>query len=242
MAAVAATNQIGRVGFDNELERVYRPVKGENVKGENVKGENVKGENVKGENDSPIPLADFADYSQIDRRLNEAASLKVECGEVILTLIRVFADPLPAIISFICELATIPAEKQATLRWATQNAEAGGVVIDPEIGAVESSGTLEVAPSETTAYTLRLSASGVDDVMKTVTVTVASPPQPNEKPIARVMRAGGVWKQGKGFSCGELRAAGLTAADAPRRSMPLDKRRRTTHRANVETIRRLTDS
>ena len=218
-----------RVGFDDELKRVYRL--------------------VKGENDSSIPLADFVDYSQIDRRLNEAASLKFECldkaisalqcGGVILTLIRVSADPVPAIISFICELATVPAGKQSTLHWATQNAEAGGVMIEPEIGAVESSGSLEVEPSETTAYTLRLSVSGMDDVTKTVTVTVGLPP---EKAIARVRRAGGGWRYGKGFSYGELRAAGLTAADATRRSMPIDKRRRSTHRVNIDTIGNLIDA
>ena len=219
-----------RVGFDDELKRMYRP--------------------VKGENDISVPLAHFIDYSQIDRRLNEAASLKFECLDkaisalqcgcgVILTLIRVSADPVPAIISFMCELATVPAGKQATLHWATQNAEAGGVVIDPEIGAVESSGSLEVEPSKTTTYTLRLMVSGMDNVTKTATVTVGLPP---EKAIARVRRAGGGWRYGKGFGYGELRAAGLPAADATRRSMPIDKRRRSTHGVNIETIGNLIDA
>ena len=211
-----------RVGFDDELEQVYRP--------------------VKGENDSLIPLVDFVDYSQIDQRLNEDASFNVECGGAVLTLIRVSADSVPTIISFACEPATVDAGEQTTLRWETRNAEAGGVVIDPEIGAVESSGSLKVAFFKTTTYTLRLTASGMDDVTKAVTVTASSPPQPGEKQVARVRRVGGGWKQGKGFSYGELRAAGLTAADATRRSMPIDKRRRSTHRANVETMKRLTDS
>ena len=208
-----------RVGFDDELEPVDRP--------------------VKGENDNPIPLADFVDYSQIDQRLNEDAWFNVECGSAVLALIQVSADPVPTIMSFTCEPETVGAGEQTTLRWKTRNAEADGVVIDPEIGAVESSGSLEVALFKTATYTLRLMASGMDDVTKAITVTVVSPLQPNEKPIARVRRVGGEWKQGKGFSCGELRAAGLTAADARRRSMPIDKRRRTTHRANVETMRRL---
>ena len=211
-----------RVGFDNELERVYH--------------------RERRENDSPIPLADFLDYSQIDRRLNEDASFNVECGGAVLTLIRISADPAPTIISFTNEPETVGAGEQATLRWKTRNAEADGVVIDPEIGAVESSGSLEVALFKTRTYTLRLTASGTDDVTKTVTLTVRPPPQAGEKPIAHVRRAGGGWKHGKGFSYGEIRAAGLTVADATRRSMPIDKRRRSTHPANIETIGRSIDA
>lgn len=128
------------------------------------------------------------------------------------------------------------------MRWKTRDAEADGVGIDPEIGAVESSGSLEVTPSETTTYTLRLTASDMDDVRKAVTVTVGFPPQAGEKPVAYVRRADGGWKHGKGFSYGELRAAGLTAAEATQWSIPVDKRRRSTHRANVETIGRLIDA
>ncbi len=211
-----------RVGFDDELERAHHRERRENA--------------------SPIPLADFVDYSQIDRRLNEDASFNVECGGAVLTLIRISADPAPKIISFTHEPETVGAGEQATLRWKTRNVEAGGVVIDPEIGAVESSGSLVVALFKTRTYTLRLTASGTDDVTKTVTVTVRPPPQAGEKPIARVRRAGGGWKHGKGFSYGEIRAAGLTVADATRRSMPIDQRRRSTHRANIKTIGRSIDA
>ena len=82
----------------------------------------------------------------------------------------------------------------------------------------------------------------MDDVTRTVTVTVTSPLQPGEKPIARVRRVGGGWKPGKGFSYGELRVAGLTAASAARRSIPIDRRRRSTHQANIEMIGGLIDA
>ena len=188
-----------------------------------------------------VPLADFADYSQIDRRLNEDASLNVKCDGTTLTLIRISQDPIPMIISFTCEPATVIAGEQATLRWTTRDTEAASVAIDPEIGVVGSSGSREVAPLKTKTYALRLTASGLDDVTKVVTVAVRPLPHPDGKPSAYVKRGGG-WKHGKGFSCGELEAAGLATADAPHRSIPIDSRRRSTHRENVETIRRLFDA
>ena len=211
-----------RVGFDDELERVNH--------------------REAGENDTPIRLADFVDYSQIDRRLNEDASFNVECGGAVLALIRISADPTPTIISFTHEPDTVGAGEQVMLRWKTRNAKAGGVVIDPDVGAVETSGSLQVAPYKTRTFTLRLTAFGMNDVTKTVTVTVRPSLQAGEKPIAHVRRARGGWKHGKGFSYGEIRAAGLTVADARHRSLPIDKRRRSTHRANMETIGKSIDA
>ena len=99
-----------RIGFDDDLERRYRP--------------------ETRENDSfvllDVSLADFADYSQIDQRLNEDASLNVECDRTTLTLIRVDRDPVPMIISFTYEPVTVIAGEQATLRWTTRDTEAGG--------------------------------------------------------------------------------------------------------------------
>ena len=214
-----------RIGFDDDLERRYRT--------------------ETRENDSFIPLvvslADFADYSQIDQRLNEDASLNVECDGTTLTLIRVDRDPVPMIISFTYEPETVIAGKQATLRWTTRDTEAGGVAIDPDIGAVESSGSVEITPLKTTVYTLRLTASGLEDMTRAVTVAVRPLPYPDDKPFARVIRASGGWKHGKGFSYGELESAGLSVGDATRR-LPVDRRRRSTHRENVETIRRSIDA
>ena len=215
-----------RVGFDNELDRVYRAGK----------------EEATDRSLLVIPLADFVDYSQIDQRLNEDALLNVECDETTLTLVRVSRDPAPMIVSFTCEPVTVTVGERATLRWMTRDTEAANVAIDPGIGAVESNGSLEITPSKNTAYTLRLTASGLEDVTKAVTVTVNSLPQSDEKPSARVIRANGGWKHGKGFSYGELEEAGLATADAAHRSVPIDRRRRSAHRENVETIRRLIDA
>ena len=211
-----------RAGLDDELDRVYlRKYR---------------------ENDCVIPLADFADYSQIDQPLSQDASFTVESGGVKLTLIQVSCDPVPAITSFTREPATIAVGEQATLLWATRNGEAGGVTMAPEIGPVALNGSLDVAPSETTTYTLRLTALGKDAVTKSVTVTVRASHHADKKPTAWVIRTGGSWKRGKGFSEGEILATGLTVAGATQRSLPYDKRRRSTHQANIERIRRWTDA
>ncbi len=206
------------VGFDDERDQVYRF-------------------QIKEKDGTGIPLSDFVDYSQIDRRLNEDALLSVQCGDSVLTLIRVSADPVPVIISFTCVPAVASAGEKVMLRWKTRNAETCGVVMDPGIGAVEPDGALEIAPTETTTYTPRLTTSGMDGVTRSVTMNLL--PRTGEKPVARVRSSGGGWRNGKGFSLGELRASGLKPADVSPRSIPVDKNRRSTHEANIVTIGRL---
>ena len=203
------------VGFDEELDRVYR--------------------SSKSGDETVLCLADFADYSQIDQRLNTDASLNVQCGEAVMTLFRVSADPVPRIISFSSEPAAVSAGEKALLQWATRNSESCGAAIEPDIGSVKLSGNIPVAPTETTTFTLRLTASGMDDVTTDITVTVRS--QLGKKLFARVKRKDGGLRRGKGFSRGEIHAAGLTHSEATHRSLPIDRRRRSTHRTNVDTIR-----
>ena len=62
------------VGFDEELDREYRPPK---------RGDETE-----------LRLADFDNYLQIDQRLHADVSLNVQCGEAALTLIRISADPV----------------------------------------------------------------------------------------------------------------------------------------------------
>ena len=213
-----------RVGFNDGLERKY-PRKNE-------------------EEGISIPLDHFVDYPQIGWRLNEDASFNVECNGEALTLIRVSADPVPEIVSFKAEPTTVTAGEKTVLRWITRNVEPGNVeiVINPEIGTIDSDGIYEVMPFKTSTYTLKLIASGMDDVTKTVTVVVDSPSRPGEKPTARVKRTDGRWRYGKGFSHGELLDVGWAAACHARRSMRIDKRRRSVHSVNVETIRRWIDA
>ena len=188
-----------------------------------------------------IPLVDFNDYPEIDQHLNEDALLNIECDEAAGTFIRVSADPVPAIISFISEPAIVNAGETSKLHWTTRNAEAGGGVINPAVGSVGSSGNTTVTPTDTTTYTLRLMASGREDVRKDITVTVRSHSQLGEEPTARVRR-GGSFRRGKGFSRSELHITCLTAGDAARLSIPIDRRRRSKHQVNIETIQRLIDA
>ena len=209
-------------GFDEEVDRVYRL---------SSKGAETE-----------IPLADFVDYSQIDRKSYEDASFKVLCEEAALTLIRINADPVPTIISFTSEPTLVVKGEAATLNWVTRNTESDDVAIVPGIGSVESSGCMLVAPTETTTYTLTLTASGRDNVAKDLVLTVHSRPLTGERPVAHAKRTGGGWRQGKGFSRAEILAAGLTDTDAARRSISIDKRRRSMHQDNIETIRRSIDA
>ncbi len=75
-----------------------------------------------------------------------------------------------------------------------------------------------------------------------VTVTVGYSVSSDEKPCARVKTPGGGWRRGRGFSYGELGAAGGTVGGAICRSVPIDRRRQTIHLVNVETLSRLYDA
>ena len=212
-----------KVGFDEERDRTYRPQKN---------GDDTEAE---------IRLSDFVDYDQINQRLNKDALLNVQCGAKVMALIRVSADPVPMITTFTSKPTVIKTGETATLHWATQSAKAGSVAIDAGIGSVESSGSITVEPAETTTYALTLTVSGMADVTQTVTVKVHAQLQHERKLSARVKRRGGGWRWGRGFSRGELHAAGLTVADVLRWSIPVDMHRRSTHQVNIDTIRESMD-
>ena len=186
-----------------------------------------------------IPLQDFVNRPQIEQHLGEDTLFNIECDGVAVTVIRIAADPVPDISSFVCKPAKIIAGDPATLRWKTNNADEAKITINPHphVGPIESKGSLEVSPLKTTTYKLTLIVPGVPNVTKVVTVTVLSSVE-TDHPIARVRCQHGGWRRGKGFSRGELEVAGLTSADADYRSILVDLRRRSTHRENVETIRR----
>ena len=44
-------------------------------------------------------------------------------------------------------------------------------------------------------------------------------------------------RTGKGFSPDELKEAGLTAADAKNLKIPIDRKRRSSHEENIETLK-----
>ena len=49
-------------------------------------------------------------------------------------------------------------------------------------------------------------------------------------------------REGRGFSLSELKAVGLTAEEAKRLSIPIDKRRRSTHEWNIRILQEYLNS
>ena len=144
-----------RVGFGNELDRVYRTQRNRN------------------DSETQIHLSDFVDYDQLGQRLNKDILLNVQCGERVMALIRISADAVPKIATFESEPKEIKLGETTTLRWTIRNGESDAVSvhINDGIGAVKSSGRRGVRPMETTTFILTLKAPTVDDT-KSVTVVV----------------------------------------------------------------------
>ena len=150
-------------------------------------------------------------------------------------------DPLPVITAFVAEPSVAIAGQPVTLSWATRNADCASASISPGIGPVKTNGSMHVNPSETATYVLRLTRPGMQAVTRSVTITISPPFSIESNPHAIVRRSGGGWRSGKGFSLGEFRAAGLHTAPG-RNWTRSDKRRRSVHPANVETLRRWTNA
>ena len=211
-----------RAGFDDQPEQSYRRT---------------------AEDDRiAIPLAHFVDHAQIDRRLNRDAHFNVAWARETVRLIVISADPIPEIVSFSAEPTRIVAGDEAILKWTTRNVDDALVAMDPDAGVLESDGMCTVRPTETTKFTLTVTASDTYEISRTVTVTIDSPRGLSERLAARVLSQTGAWRSGKGFSSGELRDAGLSLKEAADRSIPIDRRRRTSHRVNVDTIRSVLDA
>lgn len=99
------------------------------------------------------------------------------------------AHPLPTA-SISATPVTITSGDSATLSWSTTSAES--CTIEPGIGTVQTSGTLVIAPTETTTYILTATGPGGATAAST-TVTVNQPPPPlviaNPSPNAVVSRS-----------------------------------------------------
>jgi len=93
-------------------------------------------------------------------------------GYLLYSMLAVKKDPgqtKPTIQSFTAQPTTITAGETAKLEWRV--ADAGLVVIDPSLGAVETGGTKKVTPAETTTYTL-IAKNSVGQVRDTVRIRV----------------------------------------------------------------------
>lgn len=99
-----------KVGFDDEQDRTYQTV---------------------------IPLQDFVDYTQIDRPLHRDALLIARCGNEALPLVRVSADPAPAVCSSPANRRRSSRGNRRRYTGRTRNAELTMSQSSLEVGLVE---------------------------------------------------------------------------------------------------------
>ncbi len=97
--------------------------------------------------------------------------LKGKSGSYLTIRVEREGEPAPAV-TFGATPETIGAGESCTLEWEALGA--GSVTIDQGIGAVGSSGSITVSPTETTTYTITASGTG-GTTTADVTVTVLSP-------------------------------------------------------------------
>ena len=97
-------------------------------------------------------------------------------------------------------------------------------------------------PRSTESYTLRLEMPGIPDLPREATCTIRVQTRPRSRPRPQVVRTGGGWRRGRGFSPGEVRAGGFTRRAAASSAMRVDERRKSTHGINVENLRRWNDA
>lgn len=87
------------------------------------------------------------------------------------------ASKAPTITSFSAEPSSIERGQSATLSWSVS--DASDITIDQGIGAVQSTGTRRVFPSDTTTYTLTARGGGQSVTRQAVVnVTAPAPPPP----------------------------------------------------------------
>ena len=212
-----------KIGFDEEVDRTYKWRKSEEF--------------------VQVPFEDFADYDQIRPHvhLSKASHFNIKWSDRIIPIIQIAADPKPKIVLFKVEPKEIHPGETATLHWNSQNAGRAKAVISPDIGEIETEGTLDVTPTKTISYTLTLLIDNMNKVVRETTLKVYSPSTLVEPMISYVCHTCGGWRKGKGFSIREIENAGLNRQEAIDRSIRIDKRRRSSHTDNIEKLRRVLD-
>src|SRR6266849_1525667 len=87
------------------------------------------------------------------------------------------APKAPAVAQFSAEPSSIERGQAATLRWSVTDATTVG--IEPGLGTVQSTGSRQVFPSNTTSYRLTATGPGGNaSASATVNVNVPTPPAP----------------------------------------------------------------
>lgn len=92
----------------------------------------------------------------------------------------------PAISSFTAEPGSIERGQPSTLRWSVSNAT--DISIDQGVGPVQTTGSRQIFPSNSTTYTLIANGPGGSDT-RSVSVSVASAPAPPPPPAPKATRS-----------------------------------------------------
>ncbi len=179
-----------------------------------------------------VSLRDFADHEEIDRRLFRDAVFGARCGEAIVDLMKVAADPLPKIAEFTVAPARARVGETVAVLWRIENCEGVEVSLEPDVGPVAAEGRYKIRMDRRTRVALRLVAPGMNDLVREFFVDLEPPAASLEQqPIARARRAGS-WRRAKGFSPGEM----AEAAGSVRLSVRRDRRRRSAHAINIASL------
>jgi len=209
-----------RAGFDANPERAYKPPTQTNY--------------------IILPCHDFQDARCLEQPYDEAR-FYIRHEDQTLPVIDIPAEPKPTILAFSCHPMPVRAGEAAVLSWQTRHAAPNSVTLHPDIGTVPPVGTMMVSPEATTEYTLKLQFQG-EAASSTIRLEVHPEPRPaTTGPVSAVafVRVHGSWRQGKGFSLGEWQAAGREPHNLP--SGAIDKRRKSTHQRNIDSLERIRD-
>ena len=90
--------------------------------------------------------------------------------------VTVRVDYLPPTVDISANPKTILLGESSTLTWSSNHADT--CVIEPDVGNVETNGSVSVSPTETTTYTIMATGSGGDTATDSVTIHVYDPSTP----------------------------------------------------------------
>ena len=148
-------------------------------------------------------LSDFKDHSEIDQPQFEDASLNIGFQGNLLTVVKICVDPTPVVHSFASDFTEITIGDTVTLTWSVLSIEPVTVVIEPDIGCVKKSGSLQLPVYESIRFVLKLIADGPDDVTKHLTVKV----RPHEDYSGRLLTASQINRQLRNVELASIMAA-----------------------------------
>ena len=181
-----------------------------------------------------VPLRNFVDHEEIDRRLYRDAALSAVFAGDTVELLEIAADPLPRIVEFTVGRNRVSPGDTVAVRWRAENCGGVTVSLGPDVGQVDSEGSREIQVEHSTTVALTLSAVGMEDVVEGRVIEVVEPDVIDRSELVPRAKAAGSWRRAKGFSLREVSA--LRGAEGL--GIPVDRRRRSKHAVNVTALER----